>query len=568
MPRKKTQAEVVQQFRGVHGDRYDYSRVLYVDNSTKVGVICSVHGSFSIQPGHHLNRVGCKKCFFDSQKLTKAEFIERSEKHFGSRYDYSLFENQPPFGEKVEIRCLAHGVIFLQEPRNHQRGHVGCPQCKSLKHALNKGQLTASSDESNLLENFRRKAFEVHGERYSYKEFVYTNFAKKGEIVCTEHGAFFQAPGNHLSGSGCPQCARDSLSAGTFKQQCKDLGIDYWRALKRREAGMNDKKVFKDDYVRSERETSTALTVYGVNYPNMESACRALLPTANPTTIGRWIRCGMAPEEAFERMPNPGYAAGLIYLVTHAESGKQYVGLTIQTLERRWTYHLQQARAGHIKGDDSLHAAIREHGAEAFTMVQIDSGTTKVNLEKKERQWIKAHDTLTPTGYNISTGGVSGGSNRKPTTFEGKRFPSVGAVVKHISQTRNISLDAAKARLRFGRVDVMTPAKKGESLVKTRAYKAWSRIVHGALNPKTKDYILGVDTHEPWRKFEAFLEDVGQPADLGMAFTRREKSKGFFPENCAWLTKSESSRLNAAHMKFIGTLTGRKARQKVKGAKS
>lgn len=401
----------------------------------------------------------------------------------------------------------------------------------------------------------------AHDGRYDYSKTEYVNAVTKLHIICRKHGDFWQTPSNHLRGSGCPKCAKEARWANTFKQQCKELGIDYWRALKRREAGMNDEKVLESGYIRSERETPGALTVYGESYPNFESACRVLLPTANPTTIGRWIRAEMTPEEAFERIPNPGYASGSIYLVTHLVSGKQYVGLTIQTLERRWIYHLQQARAGHIKGDGSLHAAIREHGAEAFTMVQIDSGTTKINLEKKEREWIKAHVTLAPVGYNISTGGVSGGSNRKPTIFEGKRFSSVGAVVEHISQTRGISLDAAKARLRFDRIDVKTPAKKGESLVKTPAYKAWSRIVHGVLNPKSKDYIFGVDIHESWRNFDAFFKDVGQPPKAGMALTRCDKSKGFFPENCAWLSKSESSKLNAAHMKTIGTLTGRKARK-------
>ncbi len=324
---------------------------------------------------------------------------------------------------------------------------------------------------------------------------------------------------------------------------------------------MSDEKIFDAGLVRGEKETSSALVAYGISYPNIEAACRALLPTANSTTIGRWIRGGMAPEEAFERVPNPGYASGQIYLVTHIASGKQYVGLTIQTLERRWTYHLQQARASHIKGEDSLHAAIREYGAGAFNIVQIDTGTTKVDLEKKERFWINQKGTLLPAGYNISSGGVSGGSNRKPVTFDGQRFSSVGAAIEYISQTRRISIDAAKARVRFNRVDTKTPAKKGESLVKTQAYKAWSRIIHGALNPKSKDHISGMTVFEQWREFGAFLKDVGHPGEQGMAFTRLDKSKGFTPENCAWRTKSESSKINAANMKAIGTLTGRKPRE-------
>ncbi len=409
--------------------------------------------------------------------------------------------------------------------------------------------------------DYIRKFQAAHGGRYDYAKTQYVNAVTNLQVICPVHGDFWQTPSNHLRGNGCPKCSHEAKWANTFKQKCKDIGIDYWRALKRREAGMSDEKIFEEAYVRGDRKTASAVTAYGVSYPNIEAACRALLPTANSTTVGRWIRSGIAPEEAFERIPNPGFAAGLIYLVTHVASGKQYVGLTIQTLERRWIYHLEQARAGHIKGTDSLHAAIREYGAEAFMRVQIDSGTTKVDLEQKERHWIKVHGTLIPNGYNISTGGVSGGSNRKPVTFDGKRFPSVGAAAKHISETRGISLYAATARLRLNRIDIKTPAKKGESLVKTSAYKAWSRIVHSVLNPKAKDYIPGMAIYEPWRKFEAFFQDVGQPPEPGMAFARHDKLKGFFPENCAWLTKSESSRLNAAHMKLIGTLTGRKTRK-------
>jgi hypothetical protein len=82
-------------------------------------------------------------------------------------------------------------------------------------------------------------------------------------------------------------------------------------------------------------------------------------------------------------------------------------------------------------------------------------------------------------------------------------------------------------------------------LVKTKAYKTWSRIVHGALNPKSKEYLPGIGMHEPWRDFGSFYRDVGDPPRQGMAFTRLNKKKGFFPENCAWLSKSESSKLNA-----------------------
>ena len=91
MPRKKTLEEVVAGFRAVHGDRYDCELVVYKGSATKVSVICEIHGSFDVTSYHHSKGVGCRQCFFDSQKITKAMFVERSQHHFCNRYDYSLF---------------------------------------------------------------------------------------------------------------------------------------------------------------------------------------------------------------------------------------------------------------------------------------------------------------------------------------------------------------------------------------------------------------------------------------------------------------------------------------------
>lgn len=41
-----TQDEVIDGFRKVHGDRYDYSLVKYVNNITPVDIICKIHGVF------------------------------------------------------------------------------------------------------------------------------------------------------------------------------------------------------------------------------------------------------------------------------------------------------------------------------------------------------------------------------------------------------------------------------------------------------------------------------------------------------------------------------------------
>lgn len=560
MPAPIRQEEVVARFRRKHGDRYDYSRMRYESSAKKVEVVCQEHGAFFIAPQHHWDGTGCSKCAFERARTTKDEFVERAKQFFGERYDYSLFEVLPPFGHKIPIRCCVHEVVFEQEARNHMRGHVGCPECKSLKLAGPRGERGALHPAGLLTTRFIERARQVHGERYDYSHFVYTTSSAKGVIVCRQHGEFSQSPGNHLSGSGCLACAREDAGSGSFKARCKELGVDYWRALKRREAGVSEEKIFAVGYIRDDRET-TPITVAGVVYPNLRAAVRALKPVASSKTIARRLSEGMTPEEAFDKLPNPGYAKGIIYLVTHIESGTLYVGQTVMTLDRRWDKHVGDAnsRKG-VNNEASLHAAIRKHGATVFKIEQIDTGVSNETLEEKERFWIAKLGTLRPAGYNLLMGGGSGGSNPKPVVVEGKKFRSVGEAAEYFSSSLEITLSAAEWRIRNDRLDARKPAAKGQSLVKTAAYKTWSRIVHCVLNPRSKDRIPGLGVCEQWRTFEGFLGTVGQPPEPGMAFARFDKSRGFFPENCAWMSKRNASKLNAASMKVAGKLTGRKKR--------
>ena len=66
--KRKSLDEVISEFRKVHGDRYDYSKVEYVNAHTKVNIICKVHGEFEQSPRGHQNGQGCRKCFLESRK--------------------------------------------------------------------------------------------------------------------------------------------------------------------------------------------------------------------------------------------------------------------------------------------------------------------------------------------------------------------------------------------------------------------------------------------------------------------------------------------------------------------
>lgn len=66
--RKLTTKEFIAKAKAVHGDKYDYSKVVYANNYTKVCIICHEHGEFMQRPNDHFNGHGCPKCAREGQK--------------------------------------------------------------------------------------------------------------------------------------------------------------------------------------------------------------------------------------------------------------------------------------------------------------------------------------------------------------------------------------------------------------------------------------------------------------------------------------------------------------------
>lgn len=58
----KSQEKFIQQAKEVHGNKYTYNKVNYINNKTKVTITCSEHGDFEQLPYNHLQGQGCPKC--------------------------------------------------------------------------------------------------------------------------------------------------------------------------------------------------------------------------------------------------------------------------------------------------------------------------------------------------------------------------------------------------------------------------------------------------------------------------------------------------------------------------
>ena len=177
----------------IHGNKYDYSKVNYINNHTKVIITCPIHGDFLQTPSIHLRGCGCPFCSNNIQ-LTNEEFIKRSREIHGNKYDYSKV-NYINIDTPVIIICPIHGE-FKQSPSSHLLGR-GCPSC---------GYLRVGEKLSSNTEEFTIKSRLIHGDKYDYSLVNYINAQSYVTIICPIHGIFNQRASNHLLGVGCPKC--------------------------------------------------------------------------------------------------------------------------------------------------------------------------------------------------------------------------------------------------------------------------------------------------------------------------------------------------------------------------
>jgi nuclear transport factor 2 (NTF2) superfamily protein len=121
---------IKRKFKTVHGDRYDYSLVKYVEANNKIKIICPEHGIFKQTPNSHIHKNGCMECGVEkttnSKKISLEEFISRSNKIHNNKYDYSLVKYNFT-KEKIKIICPIHGE-FEQNANSHLIGY-GCAKC-------------------------------------------------------------------------------------------------------------------------------------------------------------------------------------------------------------------------------------------------------------------------------------------------------------------------------------------------------------------------------------------------------------------------------------------------------
>lgn len=130
--KKLTTEQFIERAKAIHGDKYIYDKVIYINTHSKVIITCPLHGDFEMTPANHTHKTqtqGCPKCS-GKKVFNTIDFITVAKEIHDDLYDYPLThytDSQTP----VKIVCPYHGV-FSQKPNVHLQG-CGCPKCRSSK---------------------------------------------------------------------------------------------------------------------------------------------------------------------------------------------------------------------------------------------------------------------------------------------------------------------------------------------------------------------------------------------------------------------------------------------------
>ena len=86
---KFTNEIFIKKAQQIHGNKYDYSEINYINSHTEIKILCREHGYFNQMPLNHLKGNQCYKC--SGIVKTNDDFIYKANKIHNNLYDYSKF---------------------------------------------------------------------------------------------------------------------------------------------------------------------------------------------------------------------------------------------------------------------------------------------------------------------------------------------------------------------------------------------------------------------------------------------------------------------------------------------
>ena len=200
MPKKKTKEEYIEKAIKVHGNKYDYSKVEYVNSQTKVIIICKEHGEFPTNPGNHINsKSGCPECA--GNKSSSIEYCQKIATERGGVCLSKEYKNKD-----IPLKWKCKYNHHFEKRLGSMRNGSWCSKC--------------SGKQKKTIEDCRVHAITKNGECLSEK---YTNSSTTMEWKCKEGHLWSNTFGHIKHGQWCPDCSGKN---NNNIELCKKIAIE------------------------------------------------------------------------------------------------------------------------------------------------------------------------------------------------------------------------------------------------------------------------------------------------------------------------------------------------------
>lgn len=183
-----------------HGNTFNYDEAVFKGMKIPIWMTCTVCDTRKeIVPDTHRNK-RCSVCTHrqnaDDQRYSIDDFLEKSKRIHGDifGYDKAVYEAN---NTQLIVTCPIHGDFEIT-PTGHWKSKTGCTKCGAEQSWDFRGLTTQAE--------FLTDVVTVHGDKYSYSKLIFVGYQDKIEVLCKEHGSFWQMPMDHKIGRGCPDC--------------------------------------------------------------------------------------------------------------------------------------------------------------------------------------------------------------------------------------------------------------------------------------------------------------------------------------------------------------------------
>lgn len=241
---KRTKEDLLSIIEKYYPNKYDYSKVNYINTRTPIILICKqCKKEFSLKPQDIIKNYIKELC----PSCRKNQEIQDNYKLFLNRLASSSLHIMPNsntfrnYKSLMEFTCTECGNQFKSTPDSLINSDIGCPICAEQSRRKNRTHTT---------EQFIKDSREIHGSTYDYSKTVYLGRHKNLIITCPKHGDFIIEAGDHLQGYGCPKCSqtKGERLVQTYLDKYK---LDYQIQVTLKDSIFHQKCIRVDFYLKS-----------------------------------------------------------------------------------------------------------------------------------------------------------------------------------------------------------------------------------------------------------------------------------------------------------------------------